>query len=373
MNLLFFAYNFAGGGAEKSLLTLAEALANRGHHVSIAANLKKPAYDLPKSVRFIEKDTFELMKSNSLLLIVFRKLYNFYRSYRVTKKIISDVSPDVIITFLHANMQTITLAHGRIPIISSERNTFDRVLCKREYKEKYELNKKFNKVTVLTQYDKRFIGDKLNNVVVIPNAISTSPISLNDYRDSFSKRKNILACGRLSALGDDGKLIKGFDLLIESFSIIANKFPESDLDIAGDGTEEGLLFLKDLARKKGVGERVHFLGFVKDIDNLMKSHEMYVLSSRAEGFGRVVIEAMAAGTPVVAFNCSGPSEIIENGVDGYLVEKENVKQLAEKMSIVLKDRNIRYSFGEKALNNITRFSMDQIIPLWEDLFKQVMS
>ena len=269
-------------------------------------------------------------------------------------------------------MREIIQAHGRVPIISSERNTFDRKLYESEYIEKYVLNKKFDRVTVLTNYDKKFIGDRLDNVVVIPNALTCQPITLEDYKRSFANKKNILACGRVSAIGEDGKLVKGFDLLIKAFSMIANKHPQYDLDIAGDGTDEGFSFLKNLADKLGVGERVHFLGFIKDMDGLMKTHSVFVLSSRAEGFGRVVIESMAVGTPVVAFNCSGPSEIIEDGVDGYLVDKENVEQLSDRMSSILSNKESRYTFGENALNNVKRYSMDKIIVKWENLFKEVL-
>lgn len=371
MRLLFFTTSFAGGGAEKSLLTIADALSQRGHKVTVAANLNNPAYELPDNVEFIEKDSFQLKKSGAWYLI-HRKLYNRIRLYLTTKRIITRVKPDVIITFLHANMQQIIQAHGSIPIISSERNTFDRKLYATEYREKFFLNRKYDIVTVLTKYDKEFIGNRLNNVVVMPNALSSTIITPEEYQNSFSKRRNLLACGRISAIGEDGKLVKGFDLLINAFSKIADLFPDTDLDIAGDGTEEGLHYLTDLANQKGVGKRVHFLGFVKNVEELMKSHQLFILSSRAEGFGRVVIESMAVGTPVVAFKCSGPSEIIEDGTDGFLVEKENINELAEKMSLVLSEKEVRYSFGLNSLKNVERFTMDKIILMWEDLFKQVL-
>lgn len=372
MNLLFFANSLSGGGAEKSLITIADALAHRGHHVVIAADLSSPAYELPTSVQFIEKNTFELKEAGTWLLL-HRKIFNRIRLLIATKKIISSTSPDVIITFLHANMWEIIQVHGRIPIISSERNTFDRKLYKHEYKEKYFLNRHFDRVTVLTNYDKEFIGDRLHNVVVMPNALSSPILKIDEYANSFSARKNILACGRMSAIGEDGKLVKGFDLLIEAFSLIANKHPECDLDIAGDGSNAGLLYLKEIAERNGIGDRVHFLGFIKDIDELMKKHSLFVLSSRVEGFGRVVIESYAAGTPVVAFNCSGPSEIIINGIDGYLVEKENIAHLANRMSMVLEDKELRFTLGKNALKNVKRFSMDRIVQKWEDLFFQVLN
>lgn len=372
MRLLFFSNSFVGGGSEKSLLTIADSLSQRGYQVIIAANLNNPVYDLPASIKYVEKNSYKIKRSHSYLLI-HRKILNYYHQYLDTKRIISEVKPDVIISFLHSNIQAIIWAHGDIPIISSERNTFDRKLGRSEFRAKFKLNKKYDKVTVLTNYDKEYIGNRLDNVVVIPNALSGPVLKLEDYKSSFSSRKNILACGRLSAIGEDGKLVKGFDLLLDAFSLIAEKYPEYDLDIAGDGTAEGVRFLKELAIKRGIGDRVHFLGFIKDIDGLMKSHALFVLSSRAEGFGRVVIESMAVGTPVVAFKCSGPTEIIKDGVDGFLVERENVNKLAEKIAFILNDPEKRYLFGEKALINVKRFSMDIIIKKWEDLFKQVLN
>ena len=126
--------------------------------------------------------------------------------------------------------------------------------------------------------------------------------------------------------------------------------------------------MKDIATKCNVLDRVHFLGFVKDSDSLMKNHAIYVLSSRDEGFGRVVIEAMANGCPVVSFDCSGPAEIITDRVDGILVNQNNVKMLAKGMAELMEKESRRYAYGLMAIKNVKRFSMPIIINKWNDMF-----
>ena len=369
MKILFFAHDFAGGGAERSLLHIACSLVARGHEVSIAALLKNPAYELPSCIKYIEKDQGQQYADS--IKYIFRKIKNRWLRYKTTKTIIENEKPDVIATFLQANTLEILLAHKNIPIVSSERNAFNRELKRRDKYNKLFLNKFFDVVTVLTRYDKAFIGSRLKNVVVIPHALASKPMSKQQYELSFPQRKNLLACGRLSGKTADGRLVKGFDLLIKAFAQISGSI-EFDLDIAGDGKQEVLDSLKKLSKECGVENRVHFLGFIKDINHLMESHSVFVLSSREEGFGRVVIEAMSAGCPVVSFDCSGPSEIIVDTIDGLLVESGNIRHLADSILKLATDEELRHQYGERALVDVERFNEKSIIDKWEMMFNSLI-
>ena len=100
---------------------------------------------------------------------------------------------------------------------------------------------------------------------------------------------------------------------------------------------------------------------------------IYALSSRFEGFGMVLVEAMICGVPCVSFDCPcGPSDIIKNGEDGFLVENDNIGLFASKLSILIEDANKRKMMGRKAKENVKRYLPEKILSQWDELFKSIV-
>ncbi len=145
---------------------------------------------------------------------------------------------------------------------------------------------------------------------------------------------------------------KGVDILIRAFRDVKEKFPDAELVLVGDGREKNNL--QKISRELGV--RANFLGYREDPGSVLEKSAVLVLPSREEGFGLALLEAMAAGVPVVASRVGGIEEIVEHGYNGILVEKENPEELAERIIRVLEDRELREKLIKNGRESLKKFS-----------------
>lgn len=359
MKILFFISSLAGGGAERVTVNLANDFVSLGHNVTIFLKENIVKYDLDSCIEIL-CPVGNGGKHPSKLTSV----HNYFKRIRETRLVIKEKHPDVIVASYGCDLIHILLGHGHVPIVASEHNTFDRKHNAYEKLNRFYLNRRFDKVVVLTRYDKAYMARCLKNTLVIPNPLSFAPISKEEYENTFENRKNLLACGRLNAYH-----VKGFDTLIRCYAKLANKYPSWDLDIAGAGDEQSIVYLKKLAAEEGVENRVHFLGFRQEIATLMREHSIFVLSSRSEGFGMVITEAMAMGCPCVSFDLSGPSEIIVDTIDGMLVESQNEQDMVHTIGELIDRKEMRRTMGLNAINNVKRFERSNIAKRWITLFR----
>lgn len=174
----------------------------------------------------------------------------------------------------------------------------------------------------------------------------------------------ILGAGRLVAQ-------KGFEILIDAIAQV-RQVHDCKLVILGDGPEETTLRARATAR--GIGEHVVFAGFQSNPFNWMRHADVFVLSSYAEGFPNVLLEAMACGTPVVATRClTGPEEILMDGREGLLVPPGNAAAMAEAITKLLNSPSRRTAMGAAGHERVQDFSVTRIVGAFEDLFLQVMN
>lgn len=143
------------------------------------------------------------------------------------------------------------------------------------------------------------------------------------------------------------------------------------LDIYGQGDQTDY---RQLMTELGIdSNRCHLNGPVEDVVKAYQDSSIFVLSSRFEGFGMVLIEAMACGLPVVSFDCpAGPDEIITDGVDGLLVPSGDVHALAEKLMVLMTDENLRIRLGQQARQTAQRYDMTALANQWTALFEKVI-
>jgi len=219
-----------------------------------------------------------------------------------------------------------------------------------------KLANSFDWFIVLTDGNK--LEWKTKNCKVIPNPISFYPNTSSSLTD-----KRIIGVGSPS-------YNKGFDLLLKSWIVLKKDYPDWKLNIFG-ATDKSQFAINE-AKKMDLDVAQIFKGEVKDIEKEYLNSSILVLPSRSEGFGMVLIEAMACGLPCVSFDCpSGPRYIINEGEDGFLVENESVEELTKAISRLMGDDDLRKKMGARAKVNAKSYLPNNILPLWDRLFKEL--
>ena len=213
----------------------------------------------------------------------------------------------------------------------------------------------YDKVVVLTNYN--LTEWKSKNVMVIAN-----PLSIYPEHVSTLKNKKAICVGSIS-------YNKGYDLLIEAWEKVAQKYPDWKVNIYGSGDTSKYQKMID---EKGLTSQIHFCGPTTDVQSKYLESSLFILPSRSEGFGMVLIEAMACGLPCVSFDCPcGPRDIIEDGKNGYLALPDNQDDLAEKILSVLDDKTKMQVMACEAKNSVVKYNINNVSVIWEQLFKSL--
>lgn len=337
MHILFIINSLESKGGTERVASLLANWLSSFHELTILSKYfdgRKNAYWLDKSVNdikligndftFISKCKQHILQSNPDLIIIHT---------------MSKLTPVLLLRDIKANN-----------IWSLEHISYNFHSCLFRYL-RQKLYRKLDKVITLTHEDAKnydFVSDKLS---VIANSNSLPIRKSVNSLDS----KIVVSIGRLTYQ-------KGYDLLIKSWALVEKKHPDWSLHIYGEGKDEGNL--KRLISNYKL-KNVVFKGLTSSVQAAYDEAAFYVMSSRFEGFGMVLIEAQSRGLPIVSFDCpSGPAEIISEGIDGYLVENGNVKMLAERIAYLIDNGSMRQVLSANALISAKRFEPEQIINQW---------
>jgi glycosyltransferase involved in cell wall biosynthesis len=218
-------------------------------------------------------------------------------------------------------------------------------------------SKKYNAVVLLTHKDKELWRQHgvEKNTIVIPN-----PVSFRINEKSKQETKKFIAIGRLTVQ-------KGFYDLIMAFSMAHQHILDWTLDIYGEGQD--FVFLKTTIDNNNLQDKIKILTPEVNIEKHLVQASVFLFPSIYEGFGLVLTEAMECGLPIIAYDCEcGPSEIIKDGEDGFLVPVGDIEILSKRMVELAKNQDLRKHFATNAVNNVNRFYTENIMKEWLEFF-----
>lgn len=373
MKILYcIAGTYNSGGMERVLANKANYLVRHGYEVVIATTDqrgKEPFFELDERIRCIDLGiNYEENNGKSLLNKLLKYPFKQIRHRRRLARLLTQERPDITIS-MYCNEASLLphIKDGSKKILEIHFSKFKRMQYGRKglwravdwWRSRMDerLVARYDKFVVLTEEDRGYWGD-LPNIEVIPNARTFTP-----PQPSSLSSKRVIAVGRYSHQ-------KGFDRLIEAWSIVAKRYPAWQLDIIGGG--ELQWEMQAQIERLNLSDKVHLKPSTKSIDQDYINAAIYAMSSRYEGLPMVLLEAQAYGLPIVAFACKcGPRDVIREGVDGYLVEEGDVQGLADKLMDIMSSPEKRYAMGKAALEASTRFEEEHVMARWLALFSEL--
>ena len=364
MKLLYITNAINGsGGLERVLAVkasyLADKLGYKVHILTLNKGAQQPFYEFSNNITFHD-------------IKVQGNVINYFLSYKKgIKKVLKSINP-AIISVCDDGLKGLLFPvffGTKIPIIY-ERHVSKQIEIKinnvsvvHKIKSKLKLSfmdygaGKFHKFVVLTNGN--LTEWNLKNLKIIPN-----PLPFQPNVSSKLTNKKVLVVGKQSYQ-------KGYDSLLEIWKLVHQKYPDWQLEVYGKLNPA--LGLEEKAKDFSIDESVKFYPPVKYIQAKYKEASIYVMTSRFEGFGMVLIEAMSYGVPCIAFDCPhGPADIITNGEDGFLVPNGDIDSFANAIIHLIENEEIRLQMGAMAKENVKRFTPDVVVLLWDLLFKNVV-
>jgi glycosyltransferase involved in cell wall biosynthesis len=365
MKIMLFVSAMGSGGAERVAATLVNAWAERGDDVTLVATFSqhRPVfYKLSEHVRVVHLAQCAVLSQRSPVRYVSRVL--------ALRKLIRDIGPDVLVSFLpNVCIMTILASRGLgVPMIACEHNNPSvdgrsrlwTLLCRIFYP-------RASLVTVLSEsivVPLRKMVPGARSVEVMPNPLPNELFEQGPLRKDAAGRKRVVAVGRLTAQ-------KQFDVLIDSFANVAREHDNVDLWIWGEGEDRASLEAQ--IERLQMKDRIFLPGTTKTLWKEMVCARAFALSSRYEGLPMALMESLALGVPCIAFDCpSGPRELTRDGRDGLLVPAGDVKGLTEGLRRLVSDDGLCQDIGRRAASSMwERYGLPAVLPKWDQLFARI--
>lgn len=351
-SVCFFNTNREWGGGEKWSLTVAKEMNKKGYNVLMITHMRSEL--LRRSVKAGLKTAGINMRTtsflNPFLMLRIKKIYR---------------ANNVRVVFLNLSIDLKT--GGRVAkLLSVPKIIYRRGMSRPIRGNKlnwYLLSRIVTDIIATSEDTKRGILQNLSGILeperinIIYNGVELP----GNVKSDFTNRMIIGSAGRVSSE-------KGYILLVELGSILNTRGMDFEIVLAGEGDQ--LQYIKNEIMKRGLESRFRFPGFLKDMDKFYRSINILVLTSEKEGFANVLLESMSYGKPVIAFDIGSPSELILHGRNGFIVEKNNIEAMANRISEFYNKPEMLVSMGERARERIKKdFSLQSHIEKIENLIK----
>ncbi|MFK5986668.1 MAG: glycosyltransferase [Pseudomonadota bacterium] len=366
--VIFVLPSLRGGGAERVNLTIINNLDKTKFEITLfvftsndckyydkiaphikvifACNRKSLTFILP---RIIKKLNFSIKKND--IVVAGLELLATYTCY-----VASLFSGVKVISWMHCNINEYLVIDGRskihIGLIKLIYPKLSTIVCITE-----GAKKSLNKILKPINKSNCII---INNPIEVNSGVDASLSRIEpDFFNDSNKEYLIVSAGTLNYR-------KGFDLLIKAMASLIDDGVAVRLIIYGDGPEKKNL--NDLIIKLGIVEYIELYGFVEDLICMISKADLYVLPSRAEGFGMVILEAMLAGVPVLAADCpTGPREILGDNEYGVLVKCSDIASMKDGIKMLLESKSLRQEYVKKASERVLHYNVGDVLEKWEAL------
>lgn len=358
MHIVFIVNSiYESGGLERVIAERTKLLINHLDYrisiVSLELEKKDKFYNFHPKVNFLEiKDTVNL---------------NWFKKRIKIIGCLKSIEPDIITVcddglkglffpILYGFFNNVIYERHASKKIFLKKNTIINVLKYRLFSLLADFGSlMYKKVVVLTESnEKEWL---FANTAVIPNFIS-----------NFPENKSNLKAKRVMAVGGHS-YSKGFDRLLVIWKEVIANYPDWELHIFGRIKNQNIL---NLCKSLNLEKSVFFHLPTKNIMKEYLESSIYAMTSRSEGFGMVLIEAMSCGVPCISYDCpSGPREIIEHNVDGYLIKDGDIKSYTRHLSKLISNYELRKVLGDKSRENVQKYRQDIVLGHWINLYKQI--
>lgn len=378
---------FTLGGVQRCITILSNYLVNKGYDVTvICTNTRVPinreTYGLDEKVKVIftkKQSIFRKGINKGLKLIrkfnyktgILRnntKILDFIYYYyfgKYVQEIVNKEKFDILIGCgdIHSKLTSLINRSG-MKKIGWQHHTYDtyfntkNLLFWKENASVREMFEKLDEYIVLTLEDKR----KLKEFKNLNSQVIYNPIGFKQETKSNLENKKFLALGRLNK-------VKGFDRLINNFNKFHEKNKEWTLEIYGDGPERQNL--ENQIKSLGLEKYVKIFHRMQNVEEIYRQASIYCMSSYAEGWGLVILEAMESGIPVITYNMPCIDEIFEKGDEGIIIEDNNEEKYVNAMLELAESKYKREEFADRAIKRGEDFSIEKIGKQWEKLFEKL--